>query len=172
MEPLLTRVALMREQRGDLPQALEDYARATTAWRAANNTRLPFLTEKRARNLATNLGLDAPVVVGSLERLWVARAKGDAAAETNALYQVATLYEAAGRHAEALNYLDRASASLLAHKAEVFQKLGRVREAHDAYSQAMIPLKTLDYSRYLRLIERSSARDRLSTNSHGLTTYR
>ncbi|MEW6112895.1 MAG: tetratricopeptide repeat protein [Thermodesulfobacteriota bacterium] len=172
MEPLLTRVALMREQRGDLPQALEDYARATTAWRAANNARLPVLTEKRARNLATKLGLDAPVVVGSLERLWVARAKGDAAAETNALYQMATLYEAAGRHAEALNYFDRASASLLAHKAEVFQKLGRVREAHDAYSQAMILLKTLDYSRYLRLIERSSARDRLSTNSHGLTTYR
>jgi tetratricopeptide (TPR) repeat protein len=172
MEPLLTRVALMREQRGDLPQALEDYARATTAWRAANNARLPLLTEQRARNLASKLGLEPSVVVSSLERLWVAREKGDVAAETNALYQMATLYEAAGRHAEALNYFDRASASLLAHKAEVFQKLGKVREAHDAYSQAMMLLKTLDYSRYLRLIERSSARDRLSTNSHELTIYR
>ncbi|MBM4327185.1 MAG: tetratricopeptide repeat protein [Deltaproteobacteria bacterium] len=172
MAPLLTRVALMRERRGDFPQALEDYARATTAWRAANNARMPQLTEKRARNLASKLGLDASAAVSSLERLWDARARGAAADETNALFQIAILYEAAGRHAQALNYFDRASASLLAHKAEVFEKLGKVREARDAYSQAIILLKKLDYSRYLRLIERSSARDRVSANSHGLPSYR
>jgi len=104
-----------------------------------------------ARATAMKMRLEPGPVMDSLQRFWRSRSARDNQSETQALYSVAKLYDKAERHQEALNYYDRAGASVLTDKARVYEKIGKSELADQAYAQALEAFKRLDYSRYMHM---------------------
>jgi Flp pilus assembly protein TadD len=64
------------------------------------------------------------------------------------------LYDEAERSAEALQYYERSSASMLADKARIYEKIGKTNQAEQSYNEALESFKKLDYSRYLNLLRK------------------
>ena len=98
------------------------------------------------------MGLDASAVLRAFKELWQARKAGDVQAETHALLHLGTLYDKARKPAQALDYYERSSASMLADKARIYETLGWKEQAQQSYNQALEAFKKLDYSRYLRMM--------------------
>jgi tetratricopeptide (TPR) repeat protein len=153
-ESLFRQSGLLKQQLGDKAGALEDLTRAL-ALAAANRT---SNTDKalvvRARNLAASIGLKSDASLQAFRLLWKARTAGDNHGETEALYLIGRLYDEAERPAEALQYYERSSASMLADKARIYQKIGKTNRAEQSYNEALESFKKLDYSRYLNLLRK------------------
>jgi uncharacterized protein HemY len=106
--------------------------------------------------------VDPAAAMGAYHALWRARSKGDDQAETLALYIIGRLYDKAEKHGQALSYYDQSSASILADKARVYEKIGQKRLAAESYKSALEAFKKLDYSRYLSLMKKAKTAETLS----------
>jgi tetratricopeptide (TPR) repeat protein len=152
MESALERSGFIKEQLGDEAGALEDLSRAIFMERSTRgSTASPSDYERRARRLASQLGVDYVAVFNAFQLLWKARATGGQQEETEALHLVGRLYDKADKPAQALNYYERSSASMLADKARIYEKMGKEDLAEQSYTQALEAFKKFDYSRYLEL---------------------
>ena len=92
--------------------------------------------------------------MGAYQTLWRARSRTDDRAETHALYTIGKLYDRADKNEQALSYYDQSSASILADKARVYEKIGQKTLAAQSYKSALEAFKKLDYSQVLELIEK------------------
>jgi tetratricopeptide (TPR) repeat protein len=111
--------------------------------------------EARTKALADQLGLESSAALRAFRTLWKARSTGDGQGETDALYMLGNLYDKAFKPTEALNYYDRSSASVLADKARMYEKMGQQKRAEQSYREALETFKKLDYSRYLSMVKQS-----------------
>jgi tetratricopeptide (TPR) repeat protein len=145
---------LLKEQLGDKAGALEDLTRALAQAVAIGTSKTDKALVVRARNLATSIGLKSDTSLQAFRLLWKARIAGDNHGETEALYLIGRLYDEADRPSEALKYYERSSASLLADKARIYEKIGKTNQAEQSYNEALESFKKLDYSRYLNLLEK------------------
>lgn len=146
--------ALLKEKLGDPAGALEELTRAIAISDVKTAAKTIKELDAKARNIATRLQLDAAAVLAGFQMLWKARVVGDDQTETEALYAIGKLYDKAEKPAEALNYYERSSASLLVDKARMHQKMGNARLAQDAYDNALEAFRKLDYSRYISLVKK------------------
>jgi tetratricopeptide (TPR) repeat protein len=156
----------IRQKVGDRTGALEDLTRALAL---AETRREPSLDtgalQARSKALAKELGLDPAAALTAYRTLWKARAAGDGRGETDALHSIGTLFDKAQRSSEALNYYERAAASVLTDKARVYEKLGKPKLAEQSYKEALEAFKRLDYSRYLAVLKESGLDSGLSVRS-------
>jgi tetratricopeptide (TPR) repeat protein len=152
LDAAFERSAVIKEQLGDRAGALEDLSRALSLQLVKQGpTASANQLELRARRLASGLGVDYVALLSAFQRLWKARGAGDDQEETEALYLIGRLYDKADKPAQALNYYERSSASMLADKARVYEKIGQADLAQKSYDQALEIFKKLDYSRYLEM---------------------
>jgi len=149
LETALEYSGLIREQVGDQAAALEDFSRAIYLQRSMQGKTSATESELRAKEIATRLGMDYPTVIAAFQVLWKARRAGDNQAETEALYLIGRLYDRADKPSEALKYYERSSASMLADKARIYEKIGKADLAEQSYIQALEAFKKFDYFRYL-----------------------
>ncbi len=149
LDTVLSQSGLMKEKMGDLSGALEDFTHVMALSQPESKT--GKAAAQLARATASRMRLDPGPVLDSLQRFWRSRAARDNQSETQALYSVAKIYDKAERHQDALNYYDRAGASVLADKARVYEKIGKSDLADQAYAQALEAFKRLDYSRYMHM---------------------
>ncbi len=152
----------VREKLGNHAAALEAYSRAWVMLEAPAAPGGAGKLETRSLKLARKLGLHSKAVPASLKSLWKARSNGDHKGDPQFLYRIGRLYEKAGRYAEALDYFERASASMLVETAEMYEKIGKTDQAAQANKQALTTFKRLDYTRYLEMIKRKKASRTLS----------
>jgi tetratricopeptide (TPR) repeat protein len=150
------------EKLGKHAAALEAYSRALVISEAAAAPGVAGELEKRSQTLARKVGLDPKAVLTPLKALWKSRSKTDAKGESQFLYRIGRLYGKAGMHAEALDYFERASASMLVETAEMYEKIGKADHAAKANNQAMTIFRKLDYSRYLKMMKNEKASRTLS----------
>ncbi|MBI5250628.1 MAG: tetratricopeptide repeat protein [Desulfomonile tiedjei] len=149
LDGVLYQSGFMKEKMGDLSGALEDYSRSVVlSLQESKATKKAWLS---ARAVASRMGLDPEAILDALQRFWRSRASRDNQSETQALYSVAKIYDKAERHQDALNYYDRASASVLTDKARVYERIGKSELAEQSYAQALEAFKKLDYSRYVNM---------------------
>lgn len=149
LDTVLSRRGILKEKVGDLSGALEDFTHAMALSQPASKAGKEVV--QSARSVASRMRLDPGPVLDSLQRFWRSRAAQDNQSETQALYSVAKIYDKADRHQDALNYYDRAGASMLTDKARVYEKIGKSELADQAYAQALEAFKRLDYSRYMHM---------------------
>ncbi len=153
-ESVFRQSGLLKEQLGDKAGALEDLTRAMAQAVANGASKTDKALVVRARNLAASIGLKPDPSLQAFRLLWKARIAGDNHGETEALYLIGSLYDKAERPAEALQYYERSSASILADKARIYEKIGKTNQAEQSYSGALESFKKLDYSRYLNLLRK------------------
>ncbi len=149
LDTVLSQSGLLKEKMGDFAGALEDFTHVMVL--SQPESKANKAATQLARTAATKMRLELGPVMESLQRFWRSRAARDNQSETQALYSVAKIYDKAERHQEALNYYDRAGASVLTDKARVYEKIGKSELAEQAYAQALEAFKRLDYSRYLHM---------------------
>jgi tetratricopeptide (TPR) repeat protein len=149
LDTVLSQSGLMKEKMGDLSGALEDFTHVMVLGQSESKT--SRAAAQSARATASRMRLDPGPALDSLQRFWRSRAVQDNQSETQALYSVAKIYDKAERHQDALNYYDRAGASVLADKARVYEKIGKSELADQAYAQALEAFRRLDYSRYMHM---------------------
>ncbi len=145
---------LLKEQLGDKAGALEDLTRALAQAVGNGASKTDKAVVVRARSLAASIGLKPDASLQAFRLLWKARIAGDSHGETEALYLIGRLYDEAERPAEALQYYERSSASMLADKARIYEKIGKTNQAEQSYNEALESFKKLDYSRYLNLLRK------------------
>jgi tetratricopeptide (TPR) repeat protein len=145
---------LLKERLGDPAGALEDLTRAIAASNDKSSAKTIKALEARARNIAKRLKVDAAALLSGFKILWKARMAGDDQMETEALYAIGRLYDKSEKPAEALNYYERSSASMLVDKGRMHQKMGNTKLAQEAYSKALEVFRKLDYSRYVSLVKK------------------
>jgi tetratricopeptide (TPR) repeat protein len=103
-------------------------------------------------------------MVRAFDHLWKARRQGNGKNETVALHLIGSLYEKAGRTGDALTYFERARASLLAHNAQLLDRIGNKEEAALSRQQALQVFKKLDHARYLEMMGDGGRPGTLSSN--------
>lgn len=145
---------ILKEKLGDPAGALEDITRAMALSDVRTTAKAMKDLETRSKKLAATMGVDAATILASFQSLWRARAAGDEQTETEALYQIGKMYDRAEKPAEALNFYERSSASMLVDKARMHGKMGNARLAQDAYDRALETFRKLDYSRYVSLLKK------------------
>ncbi|MBI4964789.1 MAG: tetratricopeptide repeat protein [Desulfomonile tiedjei] len=145
---------LLKEKLGDQAGAIEDLTRASVLSDGKTGPKAIKDLDARVSDLAARLKIDAPAILAGFKMLWKARAVGDDQTETEALYAIGKLYDKADKPAEALNYYERSSASMLVDKARMHQKMGSRQLAQDAYDRALEIFRKLDYSRYIGLVKK------------------
>ncbi len=149
---------LIRQKLGDQAGALEDLTRALVLTQAQGApSQDTTALESKCRALAQGLGLDSAAALNAFRSLWKSRRSGDERGETDSLHMIGKLYDNAQRPSEALNYYERSSASVLADKARIYEKLGKLKLAEQSYKEALDAFKRLDYSRYLVMQKKSRA---------------
>jgi tetratricopeptide (TPR) repeat protein len=153
-ESVFRQSGLLKDQLGDKAGALEDLTRAMAQAAANGASKTDNALVVRARNLAASMGLKSDASLKAFRLLWKARIAGDNHGETEALYLIGRLYDEAERSAEALQYYERSSASMLADKARIYEKIGKTNQAEQSYNEALESFKKLDYSRYLNLLRK------------------
>ncbi|MGO9572249.1 MAG: tetratricopeptide repeat protein [Desulfomonilaceae bacterium] len=153
-ESVFRQSGLLKEQLGDKAGALEDLTRALAQSIANGASKTDRALVVRARKLAASIGLESDAALQAFRLLWKARMAGDNHGETEALYLIGRLYDEAERPAETLQYYERSSASMLADKARIYEKIGRTNQAEQSYNEALESFKKLDYSRYLNLLRK------------------
>lgn len=153
---------LLKEQLGDKAGALEDLTRAMAQAIANGVSKAERAQVVRARKLAGSIGLESDAALQAFRLLWKARIAGDNHGETEALYMIGRLYDTAEKPTEALQYYERSSASMLADKARIYEKIGKTNQAEQSYNDALAAFKRLDYSRYLNMLKRLRAPKTLS----------
>lgn len=151
--PLTLRGAT-RETQGKLSEALEDFTRASSVAESGNGSMAASLGP-RISTLCRRLGVNESASREAYAMLWKARNSGDTLAETQALFFIGKIYDKAERHAEALAYYERSSACMLAQKARIVEKMGKIQLAEQYYGEALEILKNLDYSGYINIMRRS-----------------
>jgi tetratricopeptide (TPR) repeat protein len=161
-EGVFRQSGLLKEQLGDKAGALEDLTRALAQAVGIGAFKTDKALVVRARSLATSIGLKPDASLQAFRLLWKARMAGDGHGETEALYLIGRLYDEAERPAEALQYYERSSASMLADKARIYEKIGKTNQAEQSYNEALESFKKLDYSRYLNLLRKLRAPKTLS----------
>lgn len=147
---------VIREHLGDYCGALEDLTRAMYHAERLQSKEAMSGIAVRAEKIAANIGLEASEVLAAYRALWKARESGDEKAETDALYLLGKVYDKAERTTEAISYYDRSTASLLATKARMYEKMGKKDLADKAFNEALDAFKKLDYSRYLNMLKTTS----------------
>ncbi len=152
----LAQAAMIKEQLGRSAEALEDMTRGLALARAKRE-RTEKELEARSRKLAATLGLDPVKALAAFDNLWKARDSEKSNEETEALHAIGSLFEAADRPTEALKYLNRSSASMMADKARAYRKAGKTQEAERLEDQALQTFKELDYSRYTQMMRKAKA---------------
>lgn len=145
----LLQSGLMKQKMGDLSAALEDFTRSMVL--AAAESKTAKTAELAAKTVASRMNINPEGIIDSLQRFWRSRVARDNQSETQALYSVAKIYDKAERNQDALNYYERASASVLTDKARVYERIGKNELAEQAYAQALEAFKKLDYSRYMNM---------------------
>jgi tetratricopeptide (TPR) repeat protein len=150
----LAQAALIKEQLGRSAEALEDMTRALALARTKRE-RTEKELEARSKKLAAALGLDPVKALAAFDNLWKARDGEKSNEETEALHAIGSLFEAADRPIEALKYLDRSSASMMADRARAYRKAGKTQEAERLEDQALQTFKELDYSRYTQMMRKA-----------------
>jgi tetratricopeptide (TPR) repeat protein len=153
---------VLREILGDSAGALEDFT-----WALALSTANPGALngeplEQRSRKLANQLRLDEAKAIAAYRSLWKARQDGDPQRETEAFYTIAGLYERANKSKEALNYYERALASILVDKARMYKKMGDATRSEESFNLALETFKKLDYPKYVHLMKQLKAGKTLS----------
>jgi tetratricopeptide (TPR) repeat protein len=149
---------VIRQNLGDRAGALEDLTRALVLAEAQGAPpKDTTALESRCGALAQGLGLDTAAALHAFRSLWKSRRSGDERGETDALHVIGKLYDNAQRPSEALNYYERSSASVLADKARIYEKLGKQKLAEQSYKEALDAFKRLDYSRYLVMQKKARA---------------
>lgn len=154
LERVFRQSGLLKEQLGDKAGALEDLTRAMAQAIPNGASKAERAQVVRARKLADSIGLESDAALQAFRLLWKARMGGDNHGETEALYMIGTLYDNAEKPTEALKYYERSSASMLADKARIYEKIGKTNQAEQSYNEALESFKKLDYSRYLNLLRR------------------
>ncbi len=150
---LLMRMARAQEELGQVALAAEHYSRSLYLASRGRRTNTQATGKRRLRKLLAGLGVDRDQLVAHLHAMWTARKSRDHEAETRALWQIARMYERAGREQDAVVYFDRASAAMLLVRASLHRKLGNREQAEKVFEQALEELKKVDYSRYLQLVK-------------------
>ncbi len=158
MERLYVKRGLMREKLGDSAGALADLTRALFFFDGRESLSSRKALESKIRKIASAINLDPPAAMGAYQTLWRARSRTDNRAEIYALYTIARLYDRAEKNEQALSYYDQSSASILADKARVYEKIGQKTLAEQSYKSALDAFKKLDYSRYLSLLKKTESR--------------
>lgn len=155
---------MIKQKVGDRAGALEDLTRALVLAESRRDTSIDRVAlQARCGALAREMGLDPDAILSAYRLLWKARGAGDGRGETDALHTIGTLYDKAQKPSEALNYYERAAASVLTDKARVYGKLGKQKLAEQSYKEALEAFKRLDYSRYLAVLKESGLDSTLST---------
>ena len=162
LEKLYERRGLIRERLGNSAGALADLTRALVMFDGHEGLSARRALESRIRKIAGDMRMNPAAAMGAYQALWRARSKGDDRAETLALYIIGRLYDRAEKNAQALSYYDQSSASILADKARVYEKIGQKDLAAQSYKSALEAFKKLDYSRYLSLLKKVKAGETLS----------
>jgi tetratricopeptide (TPR) repeat protein len=147
LDEVLYKSGILKEQMGQLSAALEDLTRASVI---DPGSKIAASATRSASSLAAKMKLDNSLIE-AMKNLWRSRIANDNQTETQALYAIASGYEKARRLQDALDFYDRASASMLADKARVYGKSGKNELAEQAYSRAMEAFRKLDYTRYLNM---------------------
>jgi len=162
LEKLYEQRGLIRENLGNSAGALADLTRALVLFDGHEGLSARRALESRIRKIAGEMRMDPAAAMGAYQALWRARSKGDDRAETLALYVIGRLYDRAEKNAQALSYYDQSSASILADKARVYEKIGQKGLATESYKAALEAFKKLDYSRYLSLLKKAKTAETLS----------
>ncbi len=164
MDKVLLSRGILREKRGHLAAALEDLTRAAFLAKAEKNKDIRKTALLRARKLAKRMGLDSVKALQGLERLWQTRKSVERGSDADILSAMGALYEKASRPADALNYFERASASIAVRSSDLLTKMGKTERAERTRKRAMAVLKKLDYSRYLQVIRKPKKARSLTRN--------
>ncbi len=162
MENILRQSGLVKEKLGDKAGALEDLTRAAAQAAVNGASKTDRALAARAKKLAASIGLDSDAALRAFRLLWKARLAGNNHGDTEALYLIGKLYDEADKPFEALQYYERSSASMLADKARLYEKIGKTSMAEQSYNEALERFRKLDYSRYLNLLQKLHAPKRLS----------
>ena len=161
-ERVVQQRAVVREKLGDSAGALEDFTWALALSSSKPGSQVGEPLEQRSRKLATDLRLDETKALSAYLSLWKARQEGNPQRETEACYTIAGLYERANKSKEALNYYERALASILVDKARMYKKMGDPTHAEESYNLALETFRKLDYSKYVHLMKQLKAAKTLS----------
>jgi len=149
-EAVLKQSGLIKEKLGRQAEAVEDLTRAISATEPGHAVPARAL-EARVKKISKEMGVEGDALLRALRTLWEARTTGNERSETLALFVLGRLYDRANRPKEALNYYERSSASMLADKARIYERMGKSDQAAASYNQALEAFKSLDYSRYLKM---------------------
>ena len=125
LEKLYEKRGLIREKLGNSAGALADLTRALVLFDGHEGLSARRALDSRIRKIACEMRVDPAAAMGAYQALWRARSKGDDRAETHALYTIGRLYDRAEKNEQALSYYDQSSASILADKARVYEKIGQ-----------------------------------------------
>jgi tetratricopeptide (TPR) repeat protein len=158
LDEVLYKSGVLKEQMGQLSAALEDFTRASVI---DSGSKVADSAARSTRSLAAKMKLDNSLIE-SMKSLWRSRIANDSQTETQSLYAIARAFEKAQRLQDALDYYDRAGASMLADKARVYEKSGKSALAEQAYSHAMEAFRKLDYTRYLNMKQKPQRVESLS----------
>ncbi len=158
IDKLYIKRGLIREKLGDSAGALADLTRALYSFDVHESLSFRRALEAKIRKIASAINLDPRATIGAYQTLWRARNRTGDLAETYALYAIARLYDRAEKNEQALSYYDQSSASILADKARVYEKIGQKALAAQSYKSALEAFKKLDYSRYLSLLKQTENR--------------
>lgn len=153
---------VLREILGDSAGALEDFTWALALSSTKPGSQVVEPLEQRSRKIAGQLRLDEAKALAAYRSLWKARQDGDPQRETEACYTIAGLYERANKSKEALNYYERALASILVDKARMYKKIGDAARAEESYNLALETFRKLDYPKYVHLMKQLKAAKTLS----------
>jgi tetratricopeptide (TPR) repeat protein len=157
MESALLDRGRAAECMGLFASALEDYGRALAMARAAGDAGRVGATLRSITGGALKTNVDALELARILDNLGAARLKGDEAGIANATAEAARLYRKAGMLTDAVNYYDRAQASLVIEKSDALEEMGEKEKAKEGRANAVETLKKLDHARYLALLEKIGA---------------
>lgn len=150
----LHQIAVLKENLGELSEALEASCRAAFLAKEEGNSTQAQASRAKSQHLANRLRLDPATTLPAFENLWNARLAKQDYAETRALHRIAEIFHGAGKHAPALNFYDRTAASLLLQKADVLIRIGKDHEAKVTQQESLQTLKRLDYSKYLQTVKK------------------
>ncbi|MEW6348792.1 MAG: tetratricopeptide repeat protein [Thermodesulfobacteriota bacterium] len=154
-ERLLLNIGSVRERKGDLAPALENYSHALFLSGKAGVPPKGDSVRAKVESSALKMGLKPGPIIDAFTALWQARYGHSQASETDALCRIGKLLESSGRYTDSLAYMERAKASVLADNARLYHKTGKVRQAEKAQSEALEFFRRVDYSRYLQMKHQS-----------------
>lgn len=152
MDSVLLARGRASECMGFFAAALEDYGRVLAMARAAGDASRVGAVMRSIANGALKTNVDALEVARVLDNLGAARLRGDEAGIANATAEAARFYRKAGMLPDAVNYFDRASASLVMEKSDALEEMGEKEKADQGRSTAVETFKKLDHARYLNLL--------------------